>query len=260
MKKSAKKRAASHKVVSPKAWLKARKALLAKEKKFTRLRDSLSAERRSLPWVRVEKEYAFTGPNGKETLSDLFAGRSQLVIYHFMFGPDWEAGCPSCSFISDHVDGMLPHLKARDVSYVAVSRAPYAKIQAFQKRMGWKFHWVSSNGSDFNYDYHVSFSKEDVANGKVYYNYQKESFGVEEGPGLSVFYKDSKGALFHTYSTFARGLDILLGTYNFLDLVPKGRDEDQLAFTMAWVRHHDRYQDDYVVDKKAGYKAPVSAS
>jgi predicted dithiol-disulfide oxidoreductase (DUF899 family) len=238
----------SHKVVSREEWLAAREAHLAKEKDFTRLRDELSRQRRELPWVRVEKRYVFDGSGGKETLADLFGGRSQLIVYHFMFGPGWEQGCPSCSFLSDHIDGVLVHLAHRDVALVAVSRAPLSQIEAFKKRMGWRFKWVSSSGSDFNYDYHVSFTKEEMAKGKVYYNYDLREFGEvgesEEAPGASVFYKDGTGAIFHTYSSYARGLDMLVGTYNYLDLVPKGRDEAELPWTMAWVRHHDRYDDD----------------
>jgi predicted dithiol-disulfide oxidoreductase (DUF899 family) len=228
-------------VVSQAEWLEARKDLLAKEKDFSRRRDALSAERRELPWVRVEKEYVFASPGGKQTLADLFDGRSQLIVYHFMFGPDWEQGCPSCSLLADHFDGAAVHLAQRDVTLVVVSRAPLAQIEAFKKRMGWRFKWVSSYGSDFNHDYHVAFTKEELANGKVSYNYGVSDFPSEEAPGASVFYRDAAGAVFHTYSSYARGLDMLIGAYNFLDLVPKGRDEDGLAHTMAWVRHHDRY-------------------
>jgi predicted dithiol-disulfide oxidoreductase (DUF899 family) len=244
------------KVVSREEWLKARKAHLIKEKELTRQRDELSRQRRELPWVEVEKNYIFDGPRGKETLADLFDGRSQLIIYHFMFGPGWKEGCPSCSFLSDHLDGAIVHLNARDVSLAVVSRAPFTQIESFKKRMGWGFKWVSSYESDFNFDYHVSFTKEELEKGKVYYNYEMEEFGAEEAPGASVFFKDSNGAIFHTYSTYGRGGDILLGTYNFLDLTPKGRDEDSLAFTMAWVRHHDRYGKDYVVDQTATYAPP----
>ena len=232
------------KVLLKAEWLKARKKLLALEKEFTHQRDALSAERRNLPWVKVDKPYVFDGPKGKETLADLFDGHSQLIVYHFMFGPGWEQGCPSCSFLSDHIDGALVHLAHRDVTLLAISRAPLSQIEAFKKRMGWRFKWVSSYGNDFNFDYHVSFTKEEMAKGKVYYNYNMREFGSEEAPGTSVFYKDGTGAIFHTYSSYARGLDILVGAYNYLDLVPKGRDEDALAFTMEWVRHHDRYDDD----------------
>ena len=248
-----------NRVVSRDAWLAARKRHLGDEKELTRLRDRLSAERRELPWVKIDKSYAFDGPKGKETLADLFGGRSQLMVYHFMFAPEWEAGCRSCSFLADHFDGSLVHLAQRDVTLVAVSRAPLAKITAFKQRMGWRFNWVSSFGNDFNHDFHVSFTKEEMVNGKVYYNYDMQEFPSEEAPGISVFYKDATGEIFHTYSSYARGLDMLLGTYNYLDLVPKGRDEDGLAFTMAWVRHHDRYGDDYVVDPKASYQPPIEA-
>jgi predicted dithiol-disulfide oxidoreductase (DUF899 family) len=215
-----------------------------REKEFTRLRDQLSAERRDLPWVKVEKPYVFDGPKGKETLGDLFAGRSQLLIYHFMLGPEWEEGCKSCSFLADHIDGSVIHLAHRDVTFVVVSRAPLPKIEAFKKRMGWRFKWVSSYGSDFNSDYHVSFTKDDLAKGKTYYNYDlRESPSEGEAPGVSVFYKDATGDLFHTYSAYARGLDMLVGAYNYLDLAPKGRDEDGLPFTMDWVRRHDEYED-----------------
>jgi len=231
----------SHQVVSSEEWLQARKAHLAAEKEFTRRRDELSRQRRELPWVKVEKNYWFATSKGTENLSDLFDGRSQLIVYHFMFGPGWKEGCPSCSFLSDHFEGSLVHLAARDVTLAVVSRVPMEQIEAFRKRMGWRFKWVSSYGTDFNRDYHVSFDKDEMANGKVYYNYGLTSFPSEEAPGASVFYKDGSGEVFHTYSAYARGLDILLGAYNFLDLTPKGRDEEGLDFTMSWVRHHDRY-------------------
>ena len=227
-----------------------------KEKEFTRLRDQLSQQRRDLPWEAVNKDYVFEGPNGKQTLQELFDGRSQLIVYHFMFGPEWEEGCPSCSFLADHFDGSLAHLANRDVTLVVVSRAPLAQIEAFKKRMGWRFRWVSSLESDFNRDYQVSFTKEEMTKGKVNYNYTETRFGSEEGPGASVFYKNRDGEVFHTYSTYGRGLDIFIGAYNFLDLTPKGRDEDGLVFSMAWVRHHDRYAEGYFVDPKAGYVAP----
>jgi predicted dithiol-disulfide oxidoreductase (DUF899 family) len=246
----------SSKVVAQAEWLAARKELLSKEKEFTRLRDELSKKRRELPWEKVEKRYVFDGPNGKETLADLFGGRSQLIVYHFMFGPGWKEGCPSCSFVSDHVDGSIVHLNARDVTLLAISRAPLAQIEAFKKRMGWRFKWVSSNGNEFNRDYHVSFTKDEVAKDQMYYNYVTQIFPSEEGPGASVFYKDGAGNVFHTYSTYARGLDMLVGAYNWLDLAPKGRDEDELAHTMAWVRHHDKYVDGQPVDPKAQYVSP----
>jgi len=228
-------------VVSQAEWLAARKQLLAKEKSFTRQRDALSAERRELPWVRVEKQYVFDAPGGKQTLADLFDGRSQLIVYHFMFGPGWEQGCPSCSLLSDHLDGSVVHLAQRDVTLAVVSRAPLSEIAAFKRRMGWRFTWVSSYGSDFNGDYEVSFTPEEIAGGKALYNFEPRGFPSEEAPGASVFYRDAAGAIFHTYSAYARGLDILIGAYNYLDLVPKGRDEEGLPYTMAWVRHHDRY-------------------
>jgi len=234
----------NHKIVSREEWLAARKQHSIKEKKFTQLRDELSRQRRELPWVKVEKSYVFDGPDGKETLADLFDGRSQLIVYHFMFGPEWKEGCPSCSFVSDHIDGANLHLPHHDVTLLAVSRAPLAKIEAFKKRMGWRFKWVSSYGSDFNHDYHVSFTKEELAKGKVYYNYGMVE-GYDELPGISVFYKDATGDIFHTYSSYARGLDILVGTYNYLDLTPKGRNETGPNHNMTdWIRHHDKYDDD----------------
>jgi predicted dithiol-disulfide oxidoreductase (DUF899 family) len=243
-------------VVSHAEWLAARSEFLTKEKEFTRLRDELSRQRRNLPWEKVEKRYEFDSTKGKVTLADLFDGRSQLILYHFMFGPDWEAGCPSCSYLADHFDGSTIHLANRDTTLAVVSRAPLAQIESFKQRMGWKFQWVSSFGSDFNADYHVSFSPEEKASGEVYYNYARGKFFSEGGPGASVFAKNAAGEVFHTYSSYARGLDILVGTYNFLDLVPKGRDEDTLAFTMAWVRHHDRYAEGYFVDPAQTYEQP----
>ena len=231
------------KVVSQTEWLAARKELLTKEKNITRLRDALSAERRKMPWVKVEKDYVFEAPSGKVPLSGLFAGRSQLIVYHFMLGPGWKEGCPSCSYLADHFDGSAIHLANRDVTLAVVSRAPLPEIEAFQKRMGWRFPWLSSYANDFNFDYHVSFTKEEMARGNVYYNYTETQFPSEEAPGASIFYRDASGSIFHTYSTYGRGLDILVGAYNFLDLVPKGRDEDGLQYTMAWVRHHDKYSD-----------------
>jgi predicted dithiol-disulfide oxidoreductase (DUF899 family) len=229
------------KIVPAAEWLEARTEFLKKEKEFTRLRDELSRQRRELPWEKVEKQYVFEGPQGKATLAELFEGRSQLIVYHFMFGPDWTEGCPGCSLVSDHIDGSVEHLQARDVTLVAVSRAPVAQLKAFKKRMGWDFRWFSSLGSDFNRDYHVSFTKEEIANGEAYYNYAKKGFPRDEGPGASVFFKDDAGDIFHTYSTFGRGLENLVTAYDLLDLVPKGRDEDALPSPMAWVRHHDRY-------------------
>jgi len=223
-------------------WLVARKAHLAKEKELTRLRDQLSAERRELPWVRIDKPYVFEGPSGRETLSDLFDGRSQLIIQHFMFGPGWKEGCVGCSFSVDHIEGALVHLEHHDVSYVAASRAPLPEIEAFKKRMGWRLKWVSSYGSDFNYDFHVSFKPDEIEKAKVYYNYDMRKIGVEELSGRSVFYKDTNGDVFHTYSSYGRGGDLMLGTYNILDLMPKGRNETGPNHNLTdWVRHHDRY-------------------
>jgi predicted dithiol-disulfide oxidoreductase (DUF899 family) len=248
-----------HRIVSQDEWLAARKAHLAEEKAFTRARDALSRQRRELPWVKVEKPYVFDGAGGKESLADLFGGKSQLIVYHFMLGPDWEQGCPSCSLLADHFDGAAIHLAQRDVAFAVVSRAPLPQIEAFQRRMGWRFKWVSSFANDFNYDYHVSASPEEKATGKVEYNYAIGEFPSEERPGASVFFKNTAGEVFHTYSTYGRGLDMLIGTYHFLDLAPKGRDEEGLAYGMAWVRHHDRY-DGAVVDPKAHYQEPKSSS
>jgi predicted dithiol-disulfide oxidoreductase (DUF899 family) len=243
----------THRIVSRDEWLAARREHLAREKELTRLRDELARQRRELPWVKVEKSYVFDGPGGKQSLADLFAGRSQLVVYHFMFGPDWQEGCPSCSFVSDHVDGALAHLAARDVTLVLVSRAPLAKLEAFERRMGWRFPWVSSHGSDFNRDFRVSFTPDERAQGAVDYNYTRQEFPSEEAPGISVFTKDASGDVFHTYSAYGRGVEPLVGTYMILDLVPKGRDEDRLGFTMAWVRHHDRYGTDEFADADKPY-------
>lgn len=229
-----------HKIVSNEEWLAARKGFLAKEKEFTRLRDELSRQRRELPWVKVEKTYVFDGPNGKESLSDLFAGRGQLIVYHFMFGPDWNEGCPSCSFWADNYDGIVVHLQHRDVSLVAISRAPLEKLEAYKKRMGWSFEWVSSFHNDFNRDYQVSFTPEEQKT--AVYNYKPEGFGSSEAPGISVFAKGEDGQIFHTYSCYARGLDAFNGAYQLLDIVPKGRDEQGLPYPMAWVRRHDKYE------------------
>ena len=236
--------AENHPVVSRKEWLEERKELLAEEKRLTRLRDELSRKRRELPWVKVEKSYVFDGPNGKETLADLFDGRSQLVVYHFMFGPGWGAGCSRCSMGADHFDRSVIHLAQRDVTLIAISRAPFAEIDSFRKRMEWDFKWVSSYGSDFNYDYRVSFTPEEMASGKFDYNYGLNGFPSEEATGTSVFYKNAHGDVFHTYSSYARGCEGMLLPYHFLDMAPKGRDEeDLLPDGMAWVRHHDRYPD-----------------
>jgi predicted dithiol-disulfide oxidoreductase (DUF899 family) len=230
-------------VVSRDEWLAARKELLRKEKEFTRLRDQLSAERRALPWVKVEKTYVFDGADGKVTLADLFDGRSQLVVKHFMFGPDWSEGCVGCSFELDHTEGALQHLEHHDVSYVVVSRAPLAKTESFRRRMGWRVRWVSSYGNDFNFDFHVSFTPEEITAGKATYNYREGAQVIDEMSGRSVFYKDASGQVFHTYSSFARGGEMFLGSYAFLDITPKGRDETINGNLTDWVRHHDRYDD-----------------
>jgi predicted dithiol-disulfide oxidoreductase (DUF899 family) len=228
------------KIVSREEWLAARLALLAKEKEFSKARDAIAAERRKMPVVKVESKYVFDAPGGKTSLRDLFGAKHQLIVYHFMFDPSWTDGCKSCSFVSDHVDGSLVHLAARDVAFAAVSRAPLARIEPFKKRMGWKFPWVSSFESDFNYDFGVSFRPEDKGAGKAGYNYGKGSFPTSEAPGLSTFLREGDD-VFHAYSTYARGLDILIGAYNYLDLTPLGRHEEDLKYGMEWVRLHDKY-------------------
>jgi len=233
----------AHKVVTREEWIAARKEHLAREKELTRFRDQLSRERRELPWVRVDKRYVFDASAGPETLADLFDGRSQLIVQHFMFDPSWDEGCKSCSFWVDNFDDIVVHLKHRDITMVLVSRAPLEILQAYKNRMGWSIKWVSSLKTDFNRDYHVSFTDEEREQGTAYYNYASGSFSVNEAPGVSVFYKDASGAVFHTYSCYARGLDMLNGAYHLLDLVPKGRDEAGLPYSMAWLRHHDRYED-----------------
>ena len=233
----------THKVVSQEEWHQTRQEFLAKEKEFTRLRDKLSQQRREMPWTKVEKEYQFEGSNGSQSLSDLFAGKRQLIIYHFMYGPDWgERGCPSCSFWADNFNGIDVHLAARDATLLAVSRAPLAKIDQYKTKMGWNFTWVSSHGSDFNYDYHVSFTEESVANGTASYNYKPQT-GTGEAPGISIFYKDEDDTIYHTYSTYSRGLDMMNGAYHYMDLLPKGRDEAGLPWSMAWLKHHDLYEE-----------------
>jgi predicted dithiol-disulfide oxidoreductase (DUF899 family) len=241
----------THEVVSKGEWVEARKRLLAKEKEFTRLRDQLSAERRALPWTRIDKDYTFDGPNGRETLAQLFGDRSQLAVYHFMFAPEWEVGCKSCSFWADNFNGITAHLRARDVAFAAISRAPLAKLQAFARRLGWTFKWVSSDESDFNYDFEVSFRPDALARGDATYNFARLSslrsggsvlnIAPSDMPGISVFAKDESGAVFRTYSTFGRGLDMMNTAYHYLDLVPKGRDEAGLSHTMAWVKLRDLY-------------------
>ncbi len=229
-----------HKIVSQDEWLAARTALLAEERALTHARDALAAKRLALPWVKVDKHYTFDTPAGPRTLAELFDERSQLIVYHFMLGPEWSEGCVGCSFLSDHVDGMLTHLEHHDVSYVAVSRAPLAKIEAFKARMGWRFRWVSSNANDFNFDYRVSFGEADKARGKIHYNYAEQDFYTDEMPGLSAFFRDADGTVYHTYSAFARGPELLIGTYAMLDFAPKGRNETNDM--RDWVRHHDRYE------------------
>lgn len=230
-----------NKVVSHEDWLEARLDLLVAEKEFTRQRDALTRRRMALPWERVDKSYQLEGQSGALSLADLFAGRTQLIVYHFMFGPDWEEGCKSCSFWADNFNGIAIHLNHRDVTFTAVSRAPLAKIDAYKKRMGWTFPWVSSYGSDFNFDYQVSFTREQIAEGKACYNYAIQPNAMSEQVGISVFYKNDRDEVFHTYSCYARGVDMLNGAYHYLDLVPKGRDEDGLRFSMEWVRRHDQY-------------------
>jgi len=232
-----------HQIVSKDKWLKARVAFLKKEKEFTRKRDALSKARRAIPWVRVEKDYVFDSPRGKESLSDLFAGRSQLIVYHFMFAPDWDEGCQHCSFWADNFNPIGVHLNHRDVTMVVISRASVEKLEAFKKRMKWSFKWVSSLKNEFNFDYNVSFTPEEEKKGKVFYNFKKDDFVMTDREGVSVFYKDASGQIFHTYSAYARGIDLLNTAYNYLDLAPKGRDEEKLEFTQSWVRFHDRYED-----------------
>jgi len=233
---------APHPVVSREQWLAARIALLEEEKAFTQQRDALSRQRRALPWVRVDERYVFDGPNGTETLAELFQGRSQLLVYHFMFDPEWDEGCKHCSFWADHFDGAQVHLEHRDVTLVVISRAPLAKLSAFQRRMGWRFKWLSSHGNAFNYDFQVSFTPEQLADGSACYNFTDRDPGFREREGLSAFRRGADGAVYHTYSCYARGIDMINGTYQLLDLTSKGRDEDELPGPQAWVRHHDRYE------------------
>lgn len=231
-----------HRVVARDVWIAERKKLLAREKELTRLGDRIARERRSLPWVEVDKSYVFDAPEGRRTLAELFDGRRQLLVQHFMFAPGWEQGCPSCSFMADHIDGMNVHLADRDVTVVVVSRAPLSEIEGFRRRMGWRFRWVSSHAGDFNYDFGVSFTPEEVARGELSYNYGKWRDAFEELPGVSVFYKNDAGRIFHTYSTYGRGVEVMMGTYRMLDLTPEGRGERDVEHKMEWVRHHDRYE------------------
>lgn len=232
-----------HRVVSRQTWLAARKSLLEEEKDLTHRRDRLNAKRRELPWVRVEKTYVFEGPEGRVTLADLFEGRRQLIVQHFMLGPGWQEGCVGCSFYSDHIEGARVHLENHDVTVAVVSRAPWAEIAPFKARMGWEFPWVSSFHSEFNYDYHVSFSEQDRARGVIEYNYEPRPYQIEELGGTSVFIKDDHDIVYHTYSAYSRGDEMLLNTYNFLDLTPLGRNENGPSYDLTdWVKHHDRYQ------------------
>lgn len=233
----------SHPVVSRDRWVAERKRLLSREKELTHLRDAIARERRALPWVRIDKDYVFDAPEGKRRLADLFDGRRQLVVQHFMFAPGWEEGCKSCSFMADHIDGARVHLEQRDLTLLVVSRAPLAQIERFRQRMGWQFKWVSSFGTDFNADFCVSFAPEEMARGEVYYNYTVQPFPLEEAPGISAFYKNDAGEVFHTYSTYGRGVELMMGAYDFLDIAPKGRDEEALSYGMEWLRHHDRYDE-----------------
>jgi len=231
-----------HKIVSEAAWTDARKKLLAREKELTDLQEKVAEERRALPWVKITKEYVFDTPRGKKTLSQLFDGRSQLIVYHFMFGPDWKEGCVGCSFLADHIDGANQHLMHHDVTLMAVSRAPLEKLLAYEKRMGWKFPWVSSAGSDFNYDFHVSFTKDQIAKGNATYNFEPYSGDMEDLHGTSVFIKDKDGAIYHTYSAYARGDERSLGTYMWLDITPNGRNEGEGGNLTNWVKRHDQYE------------------
>ncbi|RTL22220.1 MAG: DUF899 domain-containing protein [Burkholderiales bacterium] len=232
-----------HPVVSRDRWLAERQALLDREKALTRLGDEVSAARRALPWVQLAQDYRFDTVEGPRGLSELFQGRRQLLVQHFMFGPGWEQGCKSCSFMTDHLDGMAIHLAHRDIALLLVSSAPLAEIERFRQRMGWRLPWVSSQGSDFNRDFQVSFTAKELARGEVFYNYGWSSFPLTEAPGISVFCRDDSGQLFHSYSTYGRGLEVMMGAYGLMDLTPQGRGEDELDFRMAWVRHHDRYED-----------------
>ncbi|WKB50619.1 DUF899 domain-containing protein [Eleftheria terrae] len=245
-----------HPVVPRDQWVTARKALLAREKELTQLRDQIASERRALPWVRVEKPYVFATPEGPRRLAELFEGHHQLLVQHFMFAPGWDQGCKSCSFMADHLDGARPHLAQRDLALLVVSRAPLGEIMRFRQRMGWQFRWVSSHGSDFNHDFGVSFTPQEMASGGVNYNYVVQPFPQPEAPGISVFYRDEAGDVFHTYSTYGRGVEVMMGTYPLLDLVPKGRDEDPHDDPMAWVRHHDRYPSPPL----AGQATPAAAA
>jgi predicted dithiol-disulfide oxidoreductase (DUF899 family) len=250
----------THRIVSRAEWTDERRQLLAKEKILTHQRDQLARERAALPWVRVDKDYTFEGPDGPVHLAELFEGRSQLIVYHFMMGPDWAEGCVGCSFLADHLEGPLVHLENHDVSLVVVARAPFPKIEAFRRRMGWNFKWVSSFGSDFNFDYHVSFTSEELASGTGYYNFAEGRADIDELSGTSVFYRDEDGAIYHTYSAYARGDEQFLGAYHFLEMTPKGRNETINGNLTDWVRHHDRYGRGGFVDQTGRYVAAESAA
>jgi predicted dithiol-disulfide oxidoreductase (DUF899 family) len=248
-----------HPVVSDARWIDARRLLLVREKELTRLHDQIASERRAMPWRRISKDYVFDSRDGRRSLAELFGSRGQLMVQHFMFGPGWEQGCPSCSFMADHTDGMTLHLAHRDVAFVAMSRAPLPDILRFRERMGWKFDWVSSYGTDFNHDFGVSFTPQELATGAVEYNYRKGDFPAEEAPGISVFCKDDAGQVFHTYSTFGRGVEVMMGTYALLDLVPRGRAERDVPYKMEWVRHHDRYEPAHAFQPAPQAVAPAAA-
>jgi predicted dithiol-disulfide oxidoreductase (DUF899 family) len=251
--------ATGHRVISREEWLRERTALLAEEKELTRLGDALASKVRDLPWVKVDKLYTFDAPTGKISLADLFGARSQLIVYHFMFDPTWSQGCKSCSFIADHYNGIVVHLAHRDISFVTVSKAPIEKLEQFRTRMGWTFPWVSAANTDFSRDFGVSFTDQELADGKTVYNFTSKPYPIRELPGLSVFYKDARGNIYHTYSTFARGLENFLTAYQYIDITPKGRDEAQTG-GMGWLRHHDRYDDANFVDpwkEKPGITAPL---
>jgi len=230
-----------NRILSHDDWIAARKELLVKEKEFTRQRDALTKLRRELPWEKVDQDYRFDGPSGAVSLSDLFDGRSQLIIYHFMYGPDWDVGCKSCSYLADHFNPAIVHLNQRDVTMVAVSRAPLPVLDAFKKRMGWDFPWLSSGNSSFNHDFQASFTVEEIDRGEAYYNYREGGFSGPEAPGASVFFKATDGTIYHTYSVYSRGLDMFITAYHYLDITPRGRDEAGLSYTMEWLRHHDDY-------------------
>ncbi|WP_298013668.1 DUF899 domain-containing protein [uncultured Castellaniella sp.] len=242
----------AHETVTREEWIAARVRLLAAEKDLTRRSDELARQRRALPWVRIDKDYVFDTPAGPRSLADLFEGRHQLLIQHFMFAPGWEQGCPSCSFMADHNDGMIVHLAHRDITFAAVSRAPLSEIERFRRRMGWRFTWASSHGTDFNYDFKVSFTPEEVASGHVDYNYGGWPYAYEEWPGISVFFRDDAGEVFHTYSRYGRGVEDMMGAYRMLDLTPKGRDERDVEYKMEWVRHHDRYEPEAEAPTESG--------